>query len=50
MSQCNCGDDSCPRCYRDIYYQQRREYDDATVDDRTDRLLNEMERDNDSEN
>ena len=44
---CMCGDDDCPRCYPDVYYQRRREYDDETVDYRTDQILNEMEDEDD---
>jgi hypothetical protein len=43
MSSCMCGDDDCPRCYPSNYYDDRREYDDATGDYRTDRLMDELD-------
>lgn len=47
MNRCDCGDEWCPRCYPDVVYQERRRYEDETVDYETDRLLNEWEESDD---
>lgn len=42
---CLCGDTDCPHCFRDVIAQRRNERIDATVDDLTDRLINELDND-----